>query len=121
MVDGFHTKGTHPLKGCVLLKGCVPFTFQAKETQTRNATGSESRESVESIELCKLYRQFGFIESDDCCQKWKIKKLTREQLKRDKWISARNELQHRILGLANSKCTDFKRKVSGRAMGHITI
>ena len=74
---------------------------------------------VHSLELCRLYKKYGFVEGSCTTEEWVVKKFDDAQLTSEVLRSARNEVQHAILGLATSQCSEFKQSVTGRARGQL--
>ena len=77
------------------------------------STGDE----VSTVALCRLYSRYGFVSGSCGDNEWVAKKLAEDELASDERRSARNEVQHAILGLATSRCNEFKQSLAARARG----
>ena len=102
------------LAGCAAMSvpaGVDPLPYYRMDRSTRN--------TVHTLALCKLYAQYGFTDGECSDDEWTAKMFTDEELASDALRSARNEVQHTILGVATTKCNEFKRLLTARARGQL--
>lgn len=95
--------------GCAIPAGVDPLPYFAED-----ASGNE----VETPQLCVLYHRYDFLDGgvDTCHQEgWKLLMLTEEQLKDVAYRSRRNELQHTMLSMATSMCSNYRQELTERS------
>ena len=78
-----------------------------------------NRNTVHTLALCKLYAQYGFTDGECSEDDWTAKMFTDDELASNSLRYARNEVQHTILGVATTKCNEFKRVLTARSRGQL--